>query len=297
MPCPLIASQTAPLAQRCYEQARSVEPTAVAVWEAMAATASALPGPGAARDALDAAEHAVGLGGGPESWAAFAAGALRAGRAAAGAGAGGAGAALAAAAKSAAAAPLLLAAHNTYGLAAEAAGSPGDAAAAFRRALALLQLQRGAGGGDGGGGGGAGGSSAPYTFHLTDDAGGAAAAPAGGAALEAALQLNLARALTRSGAHSEAVAAYRALEAAGQLERQPYAWICRAFAAAGAGDGAAAVGAALQAALREAAGAGTEAQYHAVLASLQVCAWGRMRALGLLWVLTASSFPQVRNKP
>ncbi|KAI8473996.1 MAG: hypothetical protein J3K34DRAFT_518511 [Monoraphidium minutum] len=258
----------AALAQRCYEQARSVEPTAVAVWEAMAATAAARrPAPGAARDAFDAAEHAVGLGGGPESWAAFAAGAALAGRAAEGG-------ALAAAAKGAAAAPLLLAAHNSYGLAAEARGMHADAAAAFRRGLAVLELQPAAEGGDQIAGGADGGG-APYTLHLhgAGAGGGGGAAAAAPGALTAALHANLARALVRSGRHAEALEIYSDLAAAGALAGQPYAWICFAFAAAGAGGGgggggsAAAARGALEAALREAVDA--EALFHAVLASLQ----------------------------
>jgi hypothetical protein len=254
----------ASLAQRCYEQARSVEPTAVAVWEGMAAAAAARAAPGAARDAADAAEHAVGLGGGPESWEGFAAGAIRAGRA-------GEGAVLACAAKSAAAAPLLPAAHNSYGLACEARGVHADAARAFRRALALLQ-----GGESGGIADSAAAGDAPYSLPLAGaaaDAGGPAASPA---ALAAALQLNLGRALVRAGRGGEALEIYRDLEAAGALTGQPYAWICRAFAARDAGEGPAAVAAALQAALREARD--VEATYHAVLASLQVRWLGRVLA-------------------
>ncbi|GBF94747.1 hypothetical protein Rsub_07630 [Raphidocelis subcapitata] len=246
------------LAQRCYEQARGVEPTAVAVWEAMAATSAGLAAPGAERDALDASEHAVGLGGGPESWVGFAAGALRAGR-------GAEGAVLACAAKSAAQAPLLVAAHNSYGLACEARGAWGDAAAAFRRALALVP----AGGADGGA---VGAGEPPHTLHLAPGAPGATAAavPAARGALVAALQLNLARALVRGGRCAEALELYRPLEAAGALAGQPYARICLAFASRGAGEPRAAAASALGAALSEAAEAGPEALMHAVLASLQL---------------------------
>jgi hypothetical protein len=45
-----------------------VEPTLVAVWEAMAAAAAD------EAEAADAFEHAAGLGGGVESWMGFAAG-------------------------------------------------------------------------------------------------------------------------------------------------------------------------------------------------------------------------------
>jgi hypothetical protein len=55
------------LAEQCYEAARSVEPTLVPVWEAMAATAATGSAAGAAAAAASA-QHAVGLGGGPESW-------------------------------------------------------------------------------------------------------------------------------------------------------------------------------------------------------------------------------------
>lgn len=58
---------TAELAEQCYEAARGVEPTLVPVWEAMAATAATGSAAGTVAAAA-AAEHAVGLGGGPESW-------------------------------------------------------------------------------------------------------------------------------------------------------------------------------------------------------------------------------------
>ena len=158
----------------------------------MAATAQAQSVPGAARDAADAAEHAVGLGGGPESWAAFAAAAARAGRASEGA-------ALACAAKAAAQAPLLLAAHNSYGLALEARGAHADAAAAFRRALALLTDDDGAQPA-------AEEALAPYTLRIAADNSCGPAAPAAPAALRAAVELNLARARTRAGRGREAAA-------------------------------------------------------------------------------------------
>lgn len=55
----------AELAERCYEAARGAEPALVAVWEGMAAAAAMQ---GCPMDAAAMAEHAVGLGGGPESW-------------------------------------------------------------------------------------------------------------------------------------------------------------------------------------------------------------------------------------
>lgn len=67
----------APQAQKCFEQARSIEPTLVAVWEAMGAAASSNSNTeAAARDMLDNYEHAVGLGGGLESWLGYATGAM-----------------------------------------------------------------------------------------------------------------------------------------------------------------------------------------------------------------------------
>jgi hypothetical protein len=65
----------AELAEQCYEAARGAEPTLVAVWEAMAATAAARGSSSAGTAAAAAAaEHAVGLGGGPESWLEYATG-------------------------------------------------------------------------------------------------------------------------------------------------------------------------------------------------------------------------------
>jgi hypothetical protein len=58
----------AELAEQCYEAARGAEPTLVPVWEAMAATAAANRSAAGTAAAAAAAEHAVGLGGGPESW-------------------------------------------------------------------------------------------------------------------------------------------------------------------------------------------------------------------------------------
>jgi tetratricopeptide (TPR) repeat protein len=62
------------LAQKCFDAARSLEPSLVAVWEAMGYLAS-----GSERqqqEAFDSFEHAVGLGGGLESRLGFAIGAL-----------------------------------------------------------------------------------------------------------------------------------------------------------------------------------------------------------------------------
>ncbi|WIA30388.1 hypothetical protein OEZ86_000474 [Tetradesmus obliquus] len=64
---------SAELAEQCYEAARGAEPTLVSVWEAMAATAAARGSSSAGTAAAAAAaEHAVGLGGGPESWLEYA---------------------------------------------------------------------------------------------------------------------------------------------------------------------------------------------------------------------------------
>ncbi len=53
--------------------ARSVEPTLVAIWEAMAAE-SGRAGQAGRAEMLDNFEHAVGLGGGLESWMGYSAG-------------------------------------------------------------------------------------------------------------------------------------------------------------------------------------------------------------------------------
>jgi hypothetical protein len=65
------------LAEQCYEAARGVEPTLVPVWEGMAATAATGSAAGTAAAAASA-EHAVGLGGGPESWLEYSVGELAA---------------------------------------------------------------------------------------------------------------------------------------------------------------------------------------------------------------------------
>lgn len=56
------------LAEQCYEAARGAEPTLVPVWEAMAATAAQSGSSAGSASAAAAADHAIGLGGGPESW-------------------------------------------------------------------------------------------------------------------------------------------------------------------------------------------------------------------------------------
>lgn len=64
----LLSAAAAELAEQCYEAARGAEPTLVSVWEGMAATASLAQGSSGSTAAAAAAEHAVGLGGGLESW-------------------------------------------------------------------------------------------------------------------------------------------------------------------------------------------------------------------------------------
>ena len=154
------------LASRCFDSARSHEPTSIAVWEAMgdaalrraaggaggaaaggsaAAAAGAVAASPAWRDAADAYEHAQLLGGDVESRLGFALGSLLlrhyGGSSSGGGGAEGAGAAagggvLAAATKAAAMQPLLPAAHHARGLALEARGD--FAAAAEVRVRVLL---------------------------------------------------------------------------------------------------------------------------------------------------------------
>lgn len=71
-PCP--AAPPGDLAQKCFDTARSVEPSLGAVWEAMGYLAA-----GSERqqqEAFDSFEHAVGLGGGLESRLGFAIGEL-----------------------------------------------------------------------------------------------------------------------------------------------------------------------------------------------------------------------------
>lgn len=75
-------------------------------------------------------------------------------------------------------------------------------------------------------------------------------APADGAAPAdplARVRLNRARALALAGDHAAAAAAYGRLEAAGQLQGQPAAWLCYAHALAGSGAAAQAEAVALRA--------------------------------------------------
>ena len=224
-------------AARCLEQARAVEPTLPDAWEGMAAAARGRAAAGSAsgapassvaadlEDALSAYEHAVGLGGGLESWAGFAAGALLlpsvgaagadAERAARGGGGGSGGGALAASAvagdaarfdaaavlaaafKAAEAEPMLAAAHAAVGLALEARGQPSAAVPAHRTSVAMLLLAD------------ASSSFEPLT-HTGPPPACPYAAPAArehrGAALDAA-RLNLARALSATGSAADAAEA------------------------------------------------------------------------------------------
>ncbi|KXZ49813.1 hypothetical protein GPECTOR_19g264 [Gonium pectorale] len=135
------------LASRCFDSARSHEPTSIAVWEAMGDASLRrgwLAGGGGGgtdprvsaslREAADAYEHAQLLGGDVESRLGFVLGSmlLRGGAAAA------EGSVLAAASKAAAMQPLLPAAHAARGLALEARGDYGSAAQALQTALALM---------------------------------------------------------------------------------------------------------------------------------------------------------------
>ncbi|KAG1666570.1 hypothetical protein FOA52_000537 [Chlamydomonas sp. UWO 241] len=217
------------LARRCFEAGRSHEPTATALWEGMghlAGSGSRSPGDAGHVDALDAYEHAVGLGGGLESRLAYAAHAVSMGT-------GGQGEVLASATKALHQLPTLPAAHNVLGLAAEARGHTRDAAGAYETGLALLEECGGAAtesSGDmaadmvylgvgpvGSGGGGMGGD------------------PRSHASLSLALRLNLARALAKLGYESSdaakrAVVMYEALEVEGALQGDAMAWLAYAGA-------------------------------------------------------------------
>ncbi|KAF8069413.1 SKI3 [Scenedesmus sp. PABB004] len=265
---------SAELAEQCYEAARGSEPTLVSVWEAMAATAAANGSAAGTAAAGAAAEHAVGLGGGPESWLAYATAGLRSrdGQQE--------GLLLACAAKASAHQPLLLPPHAALAAALEARGQHGSAAAALRYCLALLRAGQ-AQGSDGLAalglsGVGDGFLQATHRLLLLPPAAGrgAAPAPAGGAtaaAVEAALRLALARNLALSGDSAGALALYGELEADGALggdaaSPDTPSWLAYGHAALAAGQPGL-CGRVLQRAVEEAAD--ERARLAAVMALLQ----------------------------
>ncbi|KAG2492147.1 hypothetical protein HYH03_009638 [Edaphochlamys debaryana] len=195
------------LASRCFDSARSHEPTSVAVWEAMGDSALRRNGirnrtaadSGLLREAADAYEHAQLLGGDTESRLGFVLGALllprRGGPSPAD------GTVLAAATKAAAMAPLLPAAHHARALALEARGDAAEAVQAIDTAISLLSA-----GGDPDPAAAAAGA-APAAWPADSSRAPSAAA---------ALRLDRARMLAAAGRAAEAVAAWgEAAEAAG----------------------------------------------------------------------------------
>ncbi|EFJ47709.1 hypothetical protein VOLCADRAFT_91745 [Volvox carteri f. nagariensis] len=219
------------LASRCFDAARSHEPTSIAVWEAMgdaalrraAATAGGGGGGSLAggvttaawRDAADAYEHAQLLGGDVESRLGFVLGSLvtrdrgkygaAAAAAAPAAPAADSGTVLAAATKAVAAHPLLASAHYSRGLALEARGDYASAVQALETALVLLdecsgeslnQQQRSES------------CSAPSILPFD---------PRVAPTVRVAVQLDLARVLAAAGSSKEAIALYDTLRQQGAV--------------------------------------------------------------------------------
>ena len=276
------------LAAKCYESARGVEPSLVAVWEGMGATAAAAGGAtatanpsssstisGRARaEAHELYSHAVGLGGGLESWLGYAAGALLQGF-------GAQGGVLACAVKASAQLPQLLAVQNNLALAHEARGNYKEAVACLEPAVARLQQPEHSATAAGGGGGEATDNVELLLFaHASSDSSTSSSsswqrAVAGPPAAAVALQLNLARCYCLVRSYDKAVALYQQLEQQGMLgSSEPYSWICYSYARLQQGD-AEGCSRGLAVALQQ-SGWDATARLHVVAATLQV----RSRGLG-----------------
>ncbi|WIA10335.1 hypothetical protein OEZ85_010527 [Tetradesmus obliquus] len=262
---------SAELAEQCYEAARGAEPTLVSVWEAMAATAAARGSSSAGTAAAAAAaEHAVGLGGGPESWLEYATAGLR-GRASQHEGL-----LLACACKASAHQPLLLPPHAALAAALEARGQHSSAVAALQYCLALLQagLQQGSEGLAALGltGFGQGFGQATHRVVLLQAAGfEGSEGVASPESVHVALEIALARNLVLAGQFDSAVQLYGKLEQQGSLGSNPltsdsYSWVCYGFAAQQLGQ-AGLCSRVLEQAVEEAGG--DTAKLHAVMALLQ----------------------------
>lgn len=194
----------------------------MAVWEAMAyRSAPAAASSGAHADMLDAYDHAVILGGGLESRLGFATAALSQGRACEGA-------VLASACKAVEQQPSTAAAHNALGLAVEARGDYVRAVQSYRLALSILRHATDAKAVDDA----VGPRSAPPPQGADEPSSSSAEVGTGGQLLEvfisadaavqdatAAVQLNLARALSKGGCGEEALQLYQQLQATGLLHR------------------------------------------------------------------------------
>ncbi|KAF6252995.1 hypothetical protein COO60DRAFT_1704042 [Scenedesmus sp. NREL 46B-D3] len=262
---------SAELAEQCYEAARGAEPTLVLVWEAMAATAAARGSSSAGTAAAAAAaEHAVGLGGGPESWLEYATAGLR-GRASQAEGL-----LLACACKASAHQPLLLPPHAALAAALEARGQHSSAVAALQYCIALLQagLRQGTEGLAALGltGFGQGSGQATHRVVLLQAAGfEGSEGIASPESVQVALEIALARNLTLAGQYEPAVQLYGKLEQQGSLGSNPmtsdsYSWVCYGFAAQQLGQ-AGLCSRVLERAVEEAGS--DSAKLHAVMALLQ----------------------------
>ncbi|MEW5298865.1 MAG: hypothetical protein WDW36_001941 [Sanguina aurantia] len=193
------------LAEQCFSSARGHDPTCVAAWEGMgyaAGCSSRAWGDDAHVDMMDAYQQALSLGGGLEAWMWVGTGLSLGPSAPQPPTPAAASTALSCAHKAVAVSPLLAAAHNTLGLAQQAAGDGAAAVRAFATAAALAgesfaAVARPA----------AGPAHAPAAQQLgmCQQSAQARQSP------QAAVQLNLASALALAGRHEECVAEYGAL--------------------------------------------------------------------------------------
>ncbi|GIM10969.1 hypothetical protein Vretimale_14543, partial [Volvox reticuliferus] len=206
------------LASRCFDAARSHEPTSIAVWEAMGDAAlrrGGMAGGGGAvtdprvnaawRDAADAYEHAQLLGGDVESRLGFVLGSIMARDGTASVADG---AVLAAATKAATMYPLLVSAHHARGISLEARGDYAAAVQAFQTALVLLDADD---------------LRHPELDHSSSSPSVKPFDPRVTPTARVAIQLDLARALSAAGRADEAIALYDTLRQDGVIRADDFA--------------------------------------------------------------------------
>ncbi|GMH45472.1 hypothetical protein BSKO_13429 [Bryopsis sp. KO-2023] len=190
------------LADKCFEQARSHDPSSVLIWEGMASLSAGLPDLPNSCPSLDQYEHGVGLGGSPHSFLGFALNAVRLGH-------GEEPEVYACARKAVVNFPLNPAAHNALGICEEARGSLGKAVSAFEAALAIVQFDEGA---------------VPENGVVS-----------GVESQAVMVRVNLARVLCKIGRRADGMSIFDKLEKEGELESRHHALV--SFAQAKAEDG------------------------------------------------------------
>lgn len=211
------------LSAKAFECARGVEPTLVSVWEGMA-VASATDGASGRSEAQEYYAHAVGLGGGLESWLGYTAGALVTGK-------GAQGQVLACAVRALAQAPVLVSAQNNLALVHEARGEyaaavkllehaadhqppTAAAAAAGREGVAEVSHVSATSSKDGG-------DAAGFTSWGLQ--------PAAPAAVATTVKINLARNYSLAGQYQQALQLYTQLSAVPPMaEGSPGDWVAYA---------------------------------------------------------------------